>query len=290
MPFQYDKATGLPLISPSQINDHEPELGGCPRRWGFKKIDKLPDPAGLGALLGTLVHRGCEQHFRGERIRIEGRYDDKLLARAERIARVMVKSPLYDCEPGHLDLLVEHEVRFERWCAGCNGTGWIDDSDGGEGCSACRGAGGWMFRGYSDLIWEHDERTLVVADHKTSSNPSEYGLDQESLPYDVQAMGYAGWGVSLGYEAIDLRWNYVPTREAPCNIPVRAVVSAGHVRRALPILDEYALRIVESGKAKQAIDLPANPGTACGDFGGCPFADRCPLTQEERMSVAFDDF
>lgn len=263
MPIQCDHR-GLPLISPSQLNDHEPELGGCPRRWGFKKIDGLPDPAGRGALLGTLVHRGCEQHFRGEKISITGNFDDKLLAQAERIAHVMVRSPLYDCEPGHPDLLVEHEVRFERE--------------------------GWTFRGYSDLIWEHDERTLVVADHKTSSNPAEYGLTPETLPFDVQAMGYAGWGVLLGYEQIDLRWNYVPTREAPRNIPVREVVSAAHVRRALPILDEYAMRVIESGKATKAIDLPPNPGQACADFGGCKFADLCPLTEEQRMASMFDDF
>ena len=47
---------GPSALSPSQLKLFEE----CPRKWKFRYIDKLPDPSGLAAVIGSFAHRVLE--------------------------------------------------------------------------------------------------------------------------------------------------------------------------------------------------------------------------------------
>ena len=38
----------------------------CPRKWHYKYVERLPDPAGPAAVRGTMVHEAVESYWRGE--------------------------------------------------------------------------------------------------------------------------------------------------------------------------------------------------------------------------------
>ena len=63
--LEYDLAPAAPApqpdagpsaLSPSQLKLFEE----CPRKWKFRYIDKLPDPSGLAAVIGSFAHRVLE--------------------------------------------------------------------------------------------------------------------------------------------------------------------------------------------------------------------------------------
>ena len=53
--------TPPPRLSPSGASTFEQ----CPRRWRFRYVDRLPDPAGEAALAGSFAHRVLELLMQG---------------------------------------------------------------------------------------------------------------------------------------------------------------------------------------------------------------------------------
>lgn len=219
----------------------------CPRKWGFDKIDKVPREPNKAAAFGTDVHEFAAEHFRGRK----ARSDDT------RIRRVGLA--LIGAYKGVEEPLVEHYVEVP--------------------------ANGWIYHGYVDLAWITDGR-LTIADHKTSRDPDKWGLTAEDLPFDVQAMVYSRWGVELGFTEIDLQWTYVNTQGTCYATPVRATVDRDHVLAEIEKIDVTAAAIVEASKARTAIDLEPEP-SACGMYGGCPYAANCPRTKAQILSNVF---
>jgi len=241
--------TDLVLISPSQVRTFQE----CPRKWAFDKIDQIPVATSPGAAFGSLVHKRLEGYFaRGEDVG-----DD----RAGKVARAL--ATCYP-PPPHGDMLVEKELRT--------------DSD------------GFAWRGKIDLIFqEEDVDWINVCDHKTLRQPERYALDKAKLPTDVQAILYAHLAQqNFDVDALTLQWTYAATQGAPKPYPVRVNVGRENVELHLPALEATAKEILAARSATTANDLPPNLN-ACGNYGGCPYAEHCVRTKEQRMQAIFND-
>jgi hypothetical protein len=150
-----------------------------------------------------------------------------------------------------------------------------------------------LFRGFVDVVWTGGDGVPVVSDHKTSSDPKKWGLSAEALPHDVQAIIYATWLLDLvDVPVVDLRWTYFRTRGKAISFPVDARITREDARHNFKTKVEPNARAiiaaVETHKKTGALagTLPAEP-SACGNYGGCDFAQFCERTKEEVLSSIF---
>lgn len=238
------------IHSASSVSDAE----RCLRKWAFPRLDKVPKIPNAKAALGSEVHGMIERYLRfGEPL--------DLSTKAGQIAMAGAHHWPDPQTPG-----LEIERAFSIT---------ID---------------GVTFRGFKDLSWPG-----VVADHKTTSD-LRYAIQaeippegpQEGTTYlvtDVQATLYGFEEIRRGSDEVDLRWIYYRTQDAPRSHLVRKVIRldmiedrVGRTVETARALDVYA----ESGA--RALDLPPSPN-ACGDYGGCPFYERCKptLTNSQKL-------
>lgn len=238
------------IVSASQLTTYQ----RCNRKWGIKYIDKVPDPAGKGAIFGGEVHTVYEEWFR------HGEEPDPT-TRAGRLAQKGLDSKLYP----HLGAvrMVEPHIMM------------VVDAV-------------W-FQGYIDLI--DDQR--IIHDHKTSSNPSKYGLCTETLPRDTQALIYSLWGLDYwGVDMIDLQWTYHQTadRVNPKIYPVRAKMARQETEQRFQeqVLIPAKELVRDKAKCKTGNELQPNL-SACSDFGGCPYDDglTCVKSSDQQLTSIF---
>lgn len=139
----------------------------------------------------------------------------------------------------------------------------------------------------------------LVHDHKTSSNPltreeGGWGLSNEDLLSDVQAVTYAKWAIlETGAEFVDLRWAYSGTKKRIkryAQVRMREdMVHQAYAEHVLPVIH----RIAETREKTDQHDCDWNL-SSCGKFGGCRYAaDFCRLPEvsdEEMIEAKFGKF
>ena len=224
----------------------------CPRKWGFDKIDQIPVATSPGAAFGSLVHA-----------RLEGYFAHGVDVGDDRAGKVA--SALATCypPPGDGSMLVEKQLVVE--------------------------ADGFAWRGKIDLIYQEDNGKIIVCDHKTLRQPELYALDSVELFRDVQAVIYSHLALkNFDVDWVHLQWTYAATQGAPKPYAVRVLMDRDHVAKHLPALEATAREILAARSATTANDLPPNLN-ACGNYGGCPYAEHCVRTKEQRMSAIFND-
>jgi len=238
-------------ISPTQVK----AWGECPRKWGFRYLDGIQSPQSAAAALGSEVHGILESWL------ADGTEPPD--TRAGKIAKAGLE---HLPDPGECDH-VETQLLFD----------W----------------GGMLFRGFVDVVWTGADGVPVVSDHKTSSDPKKWGLSAEALPHDVQAIIYATWLLDLvDAPMVDLRWTYFRTRGKAISFPVDARITREDARQNFRDKVEPNARAIiaaiEVHKETGALagTLSAEP-SACGNYGGCDFAQFCERTQEEVLSSIF---
>ena len=122
-----------------------------------------------------------------------------------------------------------------------------------------------------------DRDVPLVADHKTSSDPDRWGLDEETLPEDIQQIIYTHDAMlTTGSEYCDALWSYSATRGALRAKPVRIRVERGETeerinRKVLPVVNDIVTARKECTDAKE---LPWVLDS-CSAFGGCDYRDYC---------------
>lgn len=239
-------------ISPTQVK----AWGECPRKWGFRYLDGIQSPQSAAAALGSEVHGLLESWLTdGTEPPVNTRAGKIALAGLEHLP-----------DPGECDH-VETQLLFD----------WE----------------GMLFRGFVDVVWTGADGVPVVSDHKTSSDPKKWGLSAEALPHDIQAIIYATWLLDLvDAPMVDLRWTYFRTRGKAISFPVDARITREDARQNFKDKVEPNARAiiaaVETHKKTGALagTLPAEP-SACGNYGGCDFAQFCERTKEEVLSSIF---
>lgn len=249
-------------VSPSQTTT----FWDCRRKWAFPYIDGIKEPKKKATVLGSVSHKVLEVYFRTG--------DEKVFEpeRVEKLIKPMSNGFVFD--PKHVSrialaavphyptpqsgMLIEHKFRFTR--------------------------GGVRFTGLIDLLWKGD--FIVVADHKTSSDPDQWGLTAEQLLKDPQGLLYAAAIFEeLTVEEISLQWTYLKTRGKATGRPVRTQISRRHVDEQIePVIrtGHEILKVLSS--ATTANDLPPTLST-CRKYGGCPFRDMgvCELSSDQRL-------
>ncbi len=157
--------TPPPRLSPSGASTFEQ----CPRRWRFRYVDRLPDPAGEAALAGSFAHRVLELLMQADPV---GRTKDAAKAIARR------EWPETEAEDDFQSLELDNDgsrhFRWKAWQA-IEGLWALEDPTTVE-VRATEidievDLGGVPFRGIVDRLEEEGDG-LVVTDYKSGRAPS----------------------------------------------------------------------------------------------------------------------
>lgn len=245
----------------------------CPRRWGYKYVEGLPEPANEYEQAGLDVHEAYEFWFR------DGKPFD-LNTRAGEIAyagrnHYPAPSP---------ELRVEQEARFEF--DGIEYLGYVDLHYLRQPEDAAGRLVDALASGSVAAATEAAAAELVIDDHKTTSD-LKWVKTEEQLLEDPQRTLYAAWGtVKYGVDHVRTRWVY-HQRKPPWT---SRVVEFSQAREeiwnvSMPPVHATAKEVVRSRNLK-VLDLQQNLN-ACRSYNkDCPFMDRCKPSRSvfDRMS------
>lgn len=236
----------------------------CPRRWRFRYVDRLPDPPGADALVGTFAHRVLEHLMQQHPSR---RTPDD----ARRIARA--SWPEMSGSEDYRDLgLDQEQARKFRWQAWRAIEGlWDLEDPAGVDVQATEQhlsvtLDGVPFRGVVDRV-ESEPDGLVISDYKSGRAPSARyagGRLQQVLLYA------AALAEETGRRPVRARLLYLGQKIVATGVtPVELEGAVGQLRSTWD----------EIGDACGADDFSPRPGPLC-DY--CPYAGLCPEGQAER--------
>ncbi len=127
-------------------------------------------------------------------------------------------------------------------------------------------------------------------DHKTTGD-FRWLPKANQIHYDPQAALYTAWSIIFTRKTeIDLQWNYVRTKGAIKVEPVCATVNDAMITPRMQANVETG-RLIRRHlrETKRALDV-VHDASACGEYGGCPYQERCGLNARERIVSIMNDF
>lgn len=235
----------------------------CPLRWKFRYRDRLPDPAGPAALVGTLAHRILE-------LLLNEVGSNRSLDRARELAGQEWPEFSLTADYTALDLAADAQRQF-KWQVWQAVAGlWSLEDPASVHVEATEQRvetmlGGVPFLGVVDRV-DREPDGLVVSDYK-SGRPPLLGRQNEKLD---QVLLYAGAvAATTGCQPRRARLLYLGATV------IEAESSPGRVEEAVGRL---AGTWVQLNEHHDADDFPPRPGPLCG---WCPFAGGCPVGQTE---------
>jgi putative RecB family exonuclease len=238
----------------------------CPRRWRFRYVERLPDPPGLAALAGTLVHRVLE------RLLAEpppARTPER--ARELAAAAWVEHAALADLRRFDLDDGATRAYKWRVWRAVAGL--WELEDPGAVAVAATEqrlevDLSGVPFVGVIDRV-ERVGGGLVVTDYKSGRLPAA-AHRAEKLE---QVLWYAAAvAASTGEAPVRARLLYLGVSTIEVETP------PGRIADAVGRLGDVwqAVR-----RGLEGDDFPPRTGPLCA---WCPFVDRCPEGRREVMS------
>ncbi len=252
-------ADAPPHLSPSSAAAFD----GCPRRWKFKYVDRLAEPSGQAAVVGTFAHTVLEHLCR---LAPEHRTQEQ----AKALARQLWPDIEADDDYQALEL-GDDEARAFRWQAWLAIAGlWeLEDPSTVEVVSTEQKVtatlGDVPFLGIIDRVDRLDGR-LVVSDYKSGTLPGVRWRDDKIQ----QVMLYAAALDAVGDERPDrARLLYLGQRILDVHVTERRLDDATGQ------LGETWAGVTE---ACATDTFEARPGVLCG---WCPFAIECPEGRAE---------
>ena len=254
-------------FSPSLIK----EKRKCFRRATFKRIERLPDPAGPAAVHGGRMHTQLEHWLLYGKMPV---HIDALAAMRE--------------APRPLTALAETTIRWQH-----------DDPWSYLGIMDFSAALLSKARFETSPFFEPGA-TLVIGDYKFTSN-LKYALaelngllvDAESLEPDPQSVMYADHYFQRGFDDIHGKWIYTETKHAagkrPRVRPVWVHFSRERVEEAMCGVRADAADLYQLYRIRpKANDVPYNKA-GCYAFGQpCPYLFRCSRPEAESMFSSSD--
>jgi len=234
----------------------------CARRWRFRYVDKLPDPPGIPALVGTFVHRVLE-----ELLAVDGA--DRTVDRAKLIARTVW--PEIEENPAFIDLGLEPDAgRRVRWDAWRLVEGYFGLEDPAsvdvverEQRLECD-LDGVPFIGVVDLVERRDGRQ-VVTDYKTGKAPSQ--RFQDDRLHQVQL--YAAALGAMGQPVERARLLYVRSRSIDTDVTDTSTGEA---------VEKLQTTWSDIHVAESADEFAPTVGPLCN---WCPYQSQCPEGRAE---------
>lgn len=229
--------------------------GGCPRRWFYRYVERLPEPSTKAQEIGTQIHSQLEHYLKtGE---------DVLGKHARAGLQFLPK-------PGR-DLLIEEPFSPQRplVASGVPLTGFID---------VVNPRGEYVTP--EGEVMSDPPGTVEVVDHKTTSD-LKWAKAGKDLPKTVQMAGYAEWA-SRAFSAKHVRLShiYYQTRGAFAAQKVSTLVPLATIKERWYEVESTVEEMKTAAKADSAGELEANH-SACTTFGGCPFRNNCSSFQSQ---------
>lgn len=251
-------------LSPSGASTFEQ----CPRRWRFRYVERLPEPPGVEALVGTFAHRVLELLMQREPSR---RSQDE----AKRIARTTWPELAGGEDYRDLDLSDDDAKAF-RWRAwhAIEGLWHLEDPAAVEVEATEEQMsvtlGHVPFRGVVDRL-EREDDGLVVSDYKSGRAPSARYAPARLQQVLLYAAAVAE---ETGEQPVRAQLLYLGQRI------VATPVTPDEIGDAIGQLESTWSSIAD---ACDADDFEARPGPLCGY---CAYAEHCPEGQAENLRRA----
>ncbi len=246
-------------LSPSSASSFD----GCPRRWKFKYVDRLPEPSGEAALVGSFAHLVLEHLCQLQQ-------PERTLDAAKGLARSLWEG--FEAEDDYKSLeLASDDSRAFRWNAWqCIAGLWtLEDPANVEVVATEEKVrttlGNVPFVGIIDRVDQVNDE-LVVTDYKSGTLPGIRWRDDKIL----QVMLYAAaLYEEMGEMPRSARLIYL--KQSIVDVPVTQVK-----------IDEAVGRLSTTwsnlSTACESDEFEARPGVLCG---WCPFAADCPEGRAE---------
>lgn len=237
-----------PWFSATQIDAYQL----CPRKWGWRYLDKIPQTERPATQLGIAVHAQLEAWLR------KGKALDLTVPAGE----IALSGLHFLPAPKTEGLAIERQFALDF--------------------------AGHRFVGVKDVEWLSRTPPLVL-DHKTTSD-FKWAKTPDDLRTNVQAALYAADAMLRAQtDVCELQWVYYRTKGARKAETVHLRVTREDVRPTLAAIAETADAMAAChAHGLKALDLPFDP-SACNAFGGCDFLSLCNLTPEQRFQAAMSD-
>lgn len=277
----------IQALSASQAEEFDPQqTGGCPRRWYFHRIARVPVPeSGRAQEDGDAGHAHFALYYR------TGRHPRRARM-SKAVNGALDKGELPAREPGQLI-----ESRFggqpardtngERLPLDATRTLWL---------------GGVPWDGYVDLRFCRTDPfgplaepgvpaaggTITILDHKFSSDIHAYA--KSDLLATVQMPVYALDSLRIwpNTERVELIHHYVSRRGVDSFIR-RQVVTVEQVRQRGQEIAGLVQQMQAAAAAPRSEDVPGNRAS-CHSWSGCPFQSRCSVFKEKpKMNLSSDE-
>lgn len=230
----------------------------CPRRWRFRYVDRLPDPPGVPALVGSFAHQVLEALLQEDP-------PERTRARARTLARAQWPEfeADYDYTALGLDDTESLEFRRKAWTA-VEGLWILEDPVGVEVVATEEKVeatlGGVPFKGVVDRIDDGPEG-MVVTDYKSGRPPSRR-FESKRL---TQVLLYAA--------AVAEYMDRMPVKARLLYLGRRVVDTPVTEETLESTVDDLASTWAAIGTACAADDFAPRTGPLCN---WCPYAASCP--------------
>lgn len=268
-------------ISPSQVETFDL----CARKWAYQKIDRIPSPQNAAAALGEAAHKHREnwlihgipppvqQRVSGVEGDLYG-YDKaaKLaLVGLEHLpppGKAQVEIPLLlpvtlDADPtvnGGKPVRVKVNGRIDFFVPNTPESGFVFGEAG----------------------------IPLIGDHKTTSGEQWAKTADDLLTKDSQAAIYAAYALHVvpTAPAVDLHWSYMVKGSSPRQHQVRVRMSRDHAMTRFSAVVSRAKSMLRVIQTPGIVASKVEPTvSACEAFGGCPYREVCPISNQEKVSA-----
>jgi CRISPR/Cas system-associated exonuclease Cas4 (RecB family) len=215
----------------------------CPRKWGYRYLDKIEIRPSKAAELGSLVHKTLENYLIDNAIDIKTHEGQIASAGLHLLPKSMPKEN------------IERHILFSH--------------------------DGFIFQGYIDFFHHLGSQTWLIGDHKTCSSFIT-ALSSEELKKNIQANIYAQWFFKeKGAEIVKLKWIYYSTKGKPQAKSIEAELTKDEALPFFEHLLAIATDIKELAEKRPASSqLPKNT-SSCFKYGPCPFYSHCKNDQRK---------
>jgi hypothetical protein len=255
---------GFLTVSASQIGT----AALCLRRWGFDKLDRVAYVPHRSARAGQRIHKILEDWL-GKALP-PNTEEVLVIDGTEYMPGKSVFNGMHNLPPPGPHMKLELPIRILP-------------------TAPEHLAHRWFWFGFIDWAYttlENGMKIPVFGDHKSSGDPKKWGLNDETIRTDPQAIIYSNAVLRVFKDAPYTRaaWNYFGSRKPYPSRRVVATFTREEVEVAMQPFDMLASALVQLRRTKglRAMDLPPNP-LSCGAYGGCPHRNvRCPLTDDQR--------
>ncbi|AGC43291.1 hypothetical protein MYSTI_01962 [Myxococcus stipitatus DSM 14675] len=260
-------------LSVSQVESFDPEqVGGCPRRWYFERIEGRRPEKVKAQTDGDIGHALLATHLTGGALPKRSR-----MLKAVKGAIATGKLPA----PGP-HLLVER--RFDGQGKAADGKHLPLDT------SKTLWLGGLPWDGYVDLRYRRESDGVVcVVDHKFSSDINQFAKSNGALIRTVQMPVYALDSLRIWPDAdrFLLAHHYV-SRRGVDSFPRGEIVTVEQIHGRAREVEQLVEQMQQVARATTQDDVPHNR-RACDAWMGCPHQSICKAFKKGKAMAVLDD-